>query len=171
MVNNTFHDCQYMGSWRASLLELDSSTVYAPCGGPVTQDPQTNGMRLEWNHNTFYSTAPVVVFGDTDSATFQNNVIWDQGVGVWITTETSPLGDWTGSDLDNNCFFVSDSTTVEMNDRAGTLLAAWRSDPGMDNSSPFTNETDSTVVFSDPVGRDFTLIGAAATTCSGKGAW
>ncbi len=173
--DNTIYNVQHLGHWRASNVDFRGNTVYDVVGiGPGGLGPQTSdgGRALSFVGNTFVDWNQIARFGGfADGHTIRDNVIYglsDTGGDV-AYVRNSTGGDLTDFDFDGNCF-ITTANFFAMNDN-GTLytLDEARNTFGMEGNSVVVAESKNDV-FASPGTDDYTLIGAAASQCGGKGA-
>jgi hypothetical protein len=106
------------------------------------------------------SHAPVQGYMDRTDNTWRHNVY--MGPQLWSGSGPDPL-----VDVDHNCYIW---TNPFPGSDSHSTFAAYVSGTGHDPDSTRVVTADTSAVFNDPQNGDFTLIGAAATACAGKGA-
>ncbi len=159
-----------LGQWRSANTTFERNVVFGVLdgGGPRTRGGATGNV---FRRNTFADMDHVVnLDGPMDGHTVEDNVVFGPG---YLLRFFGASGDVAQSQLDRNCFITPQSFTAlrVQGENTTYTLDEFRATFGKETNSIRLIETSKAAVFADPNDADFSLIGAAATQCGGKGAY
>ncbi len=179
---NTIHHVQELGRWSPRHLVFERNIVYdvrSRTGARLRPNVRTSRVRF----NTFVDMDQIFrLYGPVEGHEWTDNVFF----GLVGTGPNGPsyvnidprnpdplLAPFPANQNDRNCFITPDPNFIAHSNQGGgaTLtLAAMQAMLGLEINSSVLIESDKTRVFADPDNGDFTLIGEAASQCSGRGA-
>lgn len=159
-----------MGQWRPANNTFERNVVFNVLdgGGPRTRSGSTNNV---YRNNTFVDMDHAVnLDGPMNGHTVEDNVIFGPG---YLLEFNSASGDVGQSGLDDNCFITPAGFTAFRAVSGGSsfTLDEFRNTFSRELNSVQLVETNKSAVFTDPDAGNFALIGVAAGSCSGDGAY